>query len=286
MLVSICIPTYNGEKYLQEALNSAKAQTYKNIEVIISDDQSIDKTVDICENFKNSVNFPVHIYSHIPSGIGANWNNSIERSSGNYIKMMFQDDIMEPKCISEMMKYITSKNVEIVVCKRSIIDNYSNLIKDGNWHKNFHDLHIPAGISVNEFYLLKKSNLKELNFNRYSVDNIIGEPCASLFSRKLFQKVGQFNTEVKQILDYEYWIRVLKKYDIGIIEEKLIKFRVHDEQTSNLNSNDNVNESKIIYNMLFQNLLFSIDRKEAISYIKRKHPLINFLYKVKYKLFS
>ena len=84
-LISICIPTYNGENYILEALNSIKNQSYKNIEVIISDDNSNDKTLQICEKFKSEVDFPVYIYNHLPNGIGSNWNNCILKSKGDYI---------------------------------------------------------------------------------------------------------------------------------------------------------------------------------------------------------
>jgi glycosyltransferase involved in cell wall biosynthesis len=92
-LISICIPTYNGENYILEALNSIKNQSYKNIEVIISDDNSNDKTLEICEKFKSEVDFPVYIYNHLPNGIGSNWNNCILKSKGDYIQFLFQDDL-------------------------------------------------------------------------------------------------------------------------------------------------------------------------------------------------
>ncbi|MCG2794067.1 MAG: glycosyltransferase [Weeksellaceae bacterium] len=66
-LISVCIPTYNGAKYLQVVLDSVKAQTYKNIEVIISDDDSQDQTLDIYREFQSEVDFPVYIYYHDPN---------------------------------------------------------------------------------------------------------------------------------------------------------------------------------------------------------------------------
>lgn len=284
-LVSICIPTYNGEKYLQETLDSVRHQTYKNIEVIVSDDQSKDATVAICNQFRSEVDFPVHIHSHFPSGIGANWNHAIGKAKGDYIKILFQDDVMEAGCIEEMLKYLTDYKLDIVVCKRHIIDADSHKVTQGEWYENFHDLQEKAGIEVNGFFILSRKNLKDFNFNRYSVDNIIGEPCVSLFTRDLINRIGPFNIQLKQILDYEYWLRVLIKYDIGIIGKKLIRFRYHAEQTSNINSTQNVDERYIITNLLYGKLLFHISRSHAKYYIKQKYPLLKKLIAFRYKIF-
>lgn len=285
-LVSICIPTYNGDKYLQEALDSVKNQTYKNIEVIISDDCSKDKTMEICEKFKSEVSFPVHIYPHASKGIGANWNNCIEKSSGQYLKFLFQDDILEPNCVEVMMKILLKNNLEIVVSKRAIIDENSSPIITGQWYQNFNDLQIPAGIPDEELFILSKRNLRNYNFSRYRIDNIIGEPCVSLFTKKLFKRVGPFNEDLRQILDYEYWLRTLLKYDIGIISQKLVRFRHHEEQASSMNTNNQIDETLIISQILYGKLLLYIDRKMAKYYIKQKYPLIKKIIGMRYMIFK
>ena len=66
-LVSICLPTYNGARYLEETLYSICAQTYQNFEVIISDDASIDNTIKLIEEFKKQSDFPVCVLHHTPS---------------------------------------------------------------------------------------------------------------------------------------------------------------------------------------------------------------------------
>lgn len=284
-LVSICIPTYNGQKYLQEALESVKSQTYKNIEVIISDDQSTDDTLRICEAFKNEVDFPVFIHSHIPKGIGANWNHSIEKANGDYIKILFQDDILGPNCIETMMMYLEKSQLDIVISKRKIIDDASKIISTGGWYEKYGDLQSLAKIEMKDFFILKKKMLRQLDYSIYSSENIIGEPCVSLFTKKLYQKTGAFNPKLKQILDYEYWLRVLTNYDIGIIAEKLVSFRYHESQTSTSNYNDNINEAPLIRDLLFNKFLFYIDREKAKYYIKQKYPLLKKLIALRYKIF-
>lgn len=284
-LVSICIPTYNGEKYLQEALDSVKIQTYKNIEVIISDDQSKDKTLEICKQFKAEVDFPVFIYSHSPAGIGENWNNTIQKANGEFIKFLFQDDVLEKNCVEVMMNYLALYNLEIVVSKRKIIDAQSRPIVDGLWFNDYNDLQKPAGMPTDEFFIFSKKNLKNLNYERYSVENIVGEPCASLFTKNVFNKTGHFDANLKQALDYVYWLRVLVNYDIGVIPEKIVSFRYHSEQTSNQNNLNKVNEGKSIEKILHNDLIFFIGQKNIKKYLKKQFPVIKKLAQLRYRIF-
>lgn len=285
MLISICLPTYNGEKYLQETLDSVKAQTYRNIEVIISDDQSSDKTLEICERFKSEVEFPVYIYSHNPSGIGENWNNSIINSNGDYIKILFQDDILEKNCIELMLNYLLKSNLDIVVSKRRIIDHHSKVIEQGDWFEYYKDLQTPAGITISEFKILSKKDLKNFKYKRFSEDNIIGEPCVSLFTKTLFKTIGPFREDLKQLLDYEYWLRVLVKFEIGIIEEKLVRFRYHQEQTSNINLIRKVSERHIILNILLMKFLFYMSRSQVKILLQERFPFIKKINVYRYKIF-
>ncbi len=273
-LVSICIPTYNGEKYLEETLHSIELQTYKNIEVIISDDQSKDSTLTICEKFKREKNIPVHIYSHQPGGIGANWNYCIERSNGEYIKFLFQDDVMEPDCIAVMLDYLQKNNVQIVVSKRKIIDQNSDEVTTGKWFEDYGDLQIPAGLYYEDFYKFTKHSFKALDFNRYIIHNIIGEPIVSLFSRKIFKKVGKFDESLIQILDYIFYLKVLKKYSIGMINKKLVSFRIHNEQTSAANQKNNVEEYKYIGKFFIFNFRKNIDVQHFKFLVYHYYPFV------------
>lgn len=234
-LVSVCIPTYNGEKYLEEALQSVKAQTYRNIEIIVSDDRSTDRTVEICKRFEETAGIPMYIHSHTPGGIGANWNNCIENAHGEYIKFLFQDDILEDICIEKQMKMILEKKLVAVCSKRSIIDKNGLPVTSGDWYSGCYDLQKSfLKLDFKHFHTLEKKDL--INLHHYHLtSNIFGEPIAFLFEKKIFNEVGLFSTKYKQILDAEMGYRILKKYPIGLMEEKLFRFRVHEEQESSKN---------------------------------------------------
>lgn len=234
-LVSICIPTYNGERYLEEALNSVKSQTYKNIEIIVSDDQSTDGTLEICRRFEETTDIPMYIHSHTPDGIGANWNHCIENSHGEYIKFLFQDDILEDTCIEKQLTTALEKNLAAVCSKRSIIDENGLPVTSGDWYSGCYDLQKSfLRLDFQDFYLLEKKDLINL-YPYHLTSNIFGEPIAFLFEKRIFHEVGLFSTKYRQILDAEMGYRILKKYPVGLLEEKLFRFRLHEEQESSKN---------------------------------------------------
>ena len=98
-LVSICIPTYNSDKYLVQCLDTIKAQTYKNVEVILSDNGSIDSTLAIIKEYCNQSNWT---YSVNDENIGAlsNFNKLIGLANGDFIAIYHADDLYD-SCIVE-----------------------------------------------------------------------------------------------------------------------------------------------------------------------------------------
>lgn len=285
-LVSICIPTYNGEKYLQEALDSVKAQTYKNIEVIISDDKSNDKTLEICERFKNEVDFPVYLYNHIPNGIGANWNHCIGKANGEYIQFLFQDDILDVNCLDEKLKYILQYNLKVICCKRNIIDSSGFAITSGEWFELYGDLQKNfLNLEIKTFHILKKDNLKQLEYENIT-KNIFGEPIAFLFKKDIVKKIGFFSTESKQVLDIEFGYKILKKYNIGFVEKPLFSFRFHKQQTTFLNYETETNlypEFESLKKYIFKTFFFYLKSSNRKRLIKEYYPNIyGCLFRLKY----
>ncbi len=288
LLVSICIPTYNGAFFLEEALESVKKQTYNNIEVIVSDDASIDDTLAIVKKFRDGVDFPVTILSHKPNGIGANWNNCIKHAKGEYIKFLFQDDVLLPHCVERMVSIAESaENVGMVYCKRDIIYDESNP-SDCSWVKNYKILHQSwKWLVVNEGVLSGKAYIKDPYFLNHHPVNKIGEPPAVLLHKSCFEKIGYFNRELKQALDIEYWYRLMPHFNIGFADEALIKFRLHEKQASQVNSKTGVNDSRLLpwlqFKYLFWYLPFT-SKRYVLNRIWNYSEIGKFFKKVRRKL--
>lgn len=280
MLVSVCIPTYNGEKYLQEALDSLERQTYRYLEVVISDDNSTDKTLEIVNKFSDTSNFPVYVYKHSPAGIGANWNNCIKNSNGKYIKFLFQDDILFPSCIEDMMHVMMKDDgIGMVACNREILKPQRiNQFQD-NWINSFSDLHKDWDYgSEGTVYLDKKvlSNTEVLKKRQ----NQIGEPTTILLKKSIFKKLGFFREDLIQDLDYEFYNRVLKSYRVALIKEKLVGFRLHTGQATFLNRNNLHNDTKILDRVFLKEFFWYLDRTEKRKLLLKFFPRFRRLIKL------
>lgn len=134
-LVSIVVKTYNSEKFIIDTLESAKAQTYQNIELIVSDDCSIDNTVRLCVDWikKNKERFinTQCITSPINTGIPANCNRGIKAANGEWIKGIAGDDILDSNCIFSNIEYARKNPTAKIIISNMIVfrDDIQNFSK-------------------------------------------------------------------------------------------------------------------------------------------------------------
>jgi len=213
-LVSVVVVTYNSGKYVLETLESVKKQTYKNIELIITDDCSKDKTVEIINEWvdKNKARF-VRTYiltSLINMGVSGNCNRGCKAAKGEYIKTIAGDDILEIGAITEFMDYANAnKSVSLIYGQVTLINEKSE---------------------ITEFVNTKVAN-KRLTFDKEFQANRIHAP-GIFFSRYIYDKINGFDENLK-LEDIDFYLRIL---DQGGIIEHLDKpvayYRIHSESLS------------------------------------------------------
>lgn len=287
-LVSICIPTYNGATFIAEALESAVYQTYSTLEIIISDDASNDDTLEIVKGFRDKTNIPIYIHHHIPKGIGANWNHCIDNAHGAYIKLLFQDDVLMPTCIEENIRAIKNDNsIGLIASKRDFIidkDYESNEIS--SWIRKYGDLQ-------HDFPFKKHKTGLELNRSHFKNEylfkdprNKIGEPPTVLFRKSMWAEVGKFNEDLKQILDYEFYYRILKKNKIVVLNKKLVKFRLHQQQATNINSKSGVDDFRKYEELIFKNFFWYLNWKHKLKLLRKYNKLVSLPFKLFNKFFN
>ncbi|SHO65388.1 glycosyltransferase [Algoriphagus zhangzhouensis] len=262
--VSICIPVYNGSRFILETLNSILCQTFPNYEIIISDDNSDDDSMNLIKNFFDKYGWRnvVLVNNKGAKGIGSNWNNCLKHANGKYIKFIFQDDIMYDTCLEEMVKFLEGRpDFSLVSCKRKFITDSKYLNEKTISWMNFHsNLQFNLKKDLNNFYCIDGTIFKEEFFFK-NPKNFIGEPSTVLFRKSFIEKVGLFRLDLKQSLDYEYWFRFIKISKIAVLDKELIGFRIHDFQETNRLRVIKVDDFYIMSKIIFFNYFFLINNK-------------------------
>ncbi|UCS91988.1 glycosyltransferase family 2 protein [Echinicola marina] len=273
--VSICIPIYNGEEYLCECLSSVKNQTFKDFELIISDDKSTDSSLKIVQGFlRKNPWIKNKIFFNNTRGIGSNWNNCLRNVSGEYIKFLFQDDILEPNCLDQMVSYLDANaEVGMVGCLRRIICHDGDSEYYSNWIENYSDLQQTLRNTEIGNFRISYSLFKSSLFFQ-EPKNKVGEPSSVMFRKKIIKEVGFFRENLNQSLDYEYWYRILKVSDIIILDSTLIGFRLHKNQASNKNSSNSKLELKSLNRLYLLNHFWDFSFRNKIEIILRSYPIV------------
>ena len=272
-LVSICIPTYNGENFIRAAINSALFQTYSHLEIIISDDNSTDKTLEIAKTLKSkNPQIEFRIICHQNYGLVGNLNFCISQARGKYIKFLFQDDLLEKSCIEELVK-IAEENSEIglVFSRRRVIlepgaENNSTCVAayrgTQDLHKDWSNLKtIQSG----------KDLLLDPNLMKYRL-NKIGEPTTVLIPKAVFEKIGLFDSSLTQVLDIDMWFRIMGNYKIGFVDKSLSQLRIHPRQQTqvNLTSGKNPQDYQKFYLKMLENPVYRFLTPEVKETARKK----------------
>jgi predicted O-linked N-acetylglucosamine transferase (SPINDLY family)/GT2 family glycosyltransferase len=235
-LVSVCIPTYNGEQFLEETLNTVLNQTYPNLEIIISDDNSNDRTIEIAKSFKDKFNCSFLILEHDQYGLSQNWDFCISQAKGKYIKFLFQDDLLEPEAILVMVELAEQDDeVGLVFSPRRLFISSGDNYYDPSFLENHGAKDIHKGWSKLKSIQLGQDLLSDRNLFNYSI-NKIGEPTTVLIKKEIFNRVGLFNSDLCQVVDLEMWLRIISECKVGFINKYLSHFRLHEHQQTNRNS--------------------------------------------------
>jgi glycosyltransferase involved in cell wall biosynthesis len=225
-LVSVIVPAYNAEAYIDLTLDSILSQTYKNIEVLVIDDGSQDKTVEIAESFAKKDNRFI-LLKQPNGGVAAARNLGIEKSKGEYIAPIDADDIWYPEKIEkQVQRFLESdSSVGLVYTWSVFIDEDSSII--GNY---------------NPTYYLNICSLEGHVYPYLAVLHFIGNASVPLFRRTCLDKVGGYNFKLKEenaggCEDWDMALRIAEYYEFRVVPEFLCGYRqIHGSMSSNYNS--------------------------------------------------
>jgi glycosyltransferase involved in cell wall biosynthesis len=233
-LVSVIIVSYNSSSFIIETLDSVLKQTWKEIELIITDDCSQDDSVEICrkwaeKNGQRFVNVEV-ISSATNSGVSANANRGLYAAKGNWLKFLGADDTLEPRCIEDNMKWITLHPEVKALFSR--IKIFNDTFDPQNLLEVTPNIpYDPKGILATGMSALSQYKMLLLS------DRIHFTP--SLFlNRKVLISLGGFDEKFKMFEDYPLWLNLTRNgYKLYLMEKVTVNYRRHFRAINNTNSN-------------------------------------------------
>jgi glycosyltransferase involved in cell wall biosynthesis len=221
-LVSVLIPTFNRAHFFRLALNSVLQQTYKNIEIVITDNSTNNDTYNLIQPYLQL--YPSIKYYRNPKNIGPvlNFIKAYELSIGEFVNILMDDDLFHPHKIERMMHYFindVNKEITLVTSHRSFINKNGAILPDNKYNK-------------------KKSETVMILDGKQAGDPIISEfnwigvPSTTLFRREALldeEVYGTFSGRLYRCgVDCAAWLTLLSKGKMVYLPEILSYIRIHD----------------------------------------------------------
>jgi glycosyltransferase involved in cell wall biosynthesis len=209
--VSVILPCYNGARWIDNAIKSILAQTFKNFELIIIDDGSTDNSKEIIAPFLCDKRVRYSYQSN--RGFSGALNSGIKASSGDLIGFIGQDDLWVPNKLELQQKFLSEhQDIDLVFSPYYSMDSRGQILREIN-------ASVPTCLT------------KEELITKLFLGNFIGFETV-LVKRKCFDEVGFFDERMTAFSDHDMWLRIAEKFNIGYLNEHLVKKREHKLQLS------------------------------------------------------
>lgn len=205
-MISVCIATYNGEKYIKEQIMSILPLLTEGDEIIVSDDKSSDKTISTIKSLNSSF---IHIYiNEGQHGYTPNFENALKKAKGNYIFLCDQDDIWLPNKIKRCLELF--KTYDFIISDADIIDEKNRKIG-------------------NSFFSERKSKVGFIN----NVIRFSYLGCCIAFKKEILDRALPFPPKYK-LCTHDNWLTLVGMFYFKyiVIGDKLIHYRRHESNTS------------------------------------------------------
>lgn len=213
-LVSIVLPIYNGEKYMNLSIDSILNQTYKNWELIIIDDCSTDKTPEIAKAYSDKDARISYYRNEVNLKLPRGLNRGFSLSKGDYLTWTSDDNLYYPEAIERMVNSLQTENTDFVFATCDVINQDGEVVEIIKAPKNY-----------------KKAILG---------GNFVG--ACFMYTRKVYETIGEYNPDNFLVEDYDYWLKIFAKFDVSNIQDVLYQYRWHDGALTSTEKKERIND--------------------------------------------
>ena len=243
-LVSIVVPVYNAEKYLEQCLNSIQNQTYKNFEVILVNDGSMDHSESICKSFvEGDSRFRYFLKSN--GGASSARNFGLDHVRGGFITFIDADDWVDENHLEVLINNIKENNSDMAVSSIKKFDNVSNF-----------EFRV---YSNQEKYLLNYNKLNREEFlvilpKLIHASNSYKIAVSKLFKKELVTDV-RFDESIVYGEDLDFFFKIYNNINsISYVDEVTYVYRLHDESTSSKFNQQYAEQELLIYKKMYEKI--------------------------------
>jgi len=231
--VSIVVPAYNNADYIEATMRSILAQTYPLIEVIVSDHDSDDDTWDRLRAFEGD---PRVTLLRTPRGGGAraNWNRVSEAATGDFLKLVCGDDLIDPHMVERQVALLTD-GVVLTATSRVIVDADGRPVLKNRGIGGLDGRH---------------SGRAAIRATVRAGTNLFGEPACVMMRRDVLAAVGYWSDGEQYLIDEATYVKVLEHGDFSGLREPLATFRVNAQQWSVRLANDQARQARAFHRRL------------------------------------
>lgn len=217
--VSVCIPVYQGERFLAETMRSVLDQSYRDFELVVLDNASEDRSASIVRSFAD----PRVRLERNPSTVSQaeNWNRVVQLSRTPLVKVVCADDLLHPRCLEyQVAPMDADPGLALVASRRHMVDEQSRVIVPRRGLSGLTG--VRTGVEVARRVVRNGANP-------------IGEPCGVLFRRRDFLAAGGWRADRTFIMDLDLWMRLLQFGEFLGLPETLAAFRIGRDSVSSNN---------------------------------------------------
>ena len=216
-LVSVVVQAYNSEDTICKTLDSIKAQTYSNIELIISDDKSKDCTIEVAKAWmqenKDCFSAMKLITTEQNTGIPGNNNRALKQVTGEYVEFLAADDYMLPEAVAEYVAYCEKNPKTIPVAKVHLFSEEACDFSDVQAY-------------CDKCYKFTGLEYKE-QYRQLLMQNRVVAPAAAFYPMELMRELGGFDEAYRCFEDYPMNLKLMKHgYRFGLLDKELIGYRI------------------------------------------------------------
>jgi len=207
--ISVCIPAYNHEKYVGACIDSVLTQTLAPFEVIITDDGSTDGTVDVIKTYTDS---RVRLFRHATNGgMSVAMNNSLRHARGEYICLLASDDMFRPEKLARQAEYLQSHpDVGLVFSSHRAVGEDGAPIEESSFASAIVETARPREAWLADFFH---------GLNTLSAPTV-------MMRREVIDRIGNCDPRLRQTQDFDLWVRAATHFDIHVLPEPLVDYRV------------------------------------------------------------